>query len=377
MAVEEATQYADAVVIGEAEEIWQTVITDFEAGRLKKRYHGARVNFEHDTLRPRRELLHPSYIWQSVQTSRGCPFNCKFCSVTKYLGSEYRSRAPEDVLAELETIDSPYIAFVDDNLIGNSHQDITRAKVLFRGMIRRKLHKKWWMQTAINAVDDDEVIRLAAQAGCMFVFVGFETIEEASLKSMRKGVNLRKGVHQYKNVVHAFHRHGIGVMGAFIIGNDFESSGYYKKLAKFLLHSGIDIFQLSLLTPLPGTRLMEEMVNSNSILYSDYPADWEKYRLSYLVHQPQGIDPKDVYWGHNYIKKCLYQFPHYPIRMIKSFFNLKNVNNFIVTLKFNQALKKSWKNAHYYQSVSTLNHQSSNTAGYNRAKIKENGSQDS
>lgn len=94
---------------------------------------------------------------------------------------------------------------------------------------------------------------------------------------------------------------------------------------------------------------MQDMVKSNTIIHSDFPGDWDKYRFSHLVHQPAGIDPEQVYQGQNDIKRKLYGFPHYQIRMIKSFYSLKNLRNLVVALKFNQALKRGWQNAHYYR----------------------------
>lgn len=349
MAPDETSRYADAVIVGEAEGIWPQVIHDFEQGRLGRRYQGPPIELSEGNVRPRRDLLHPGYFWQSVQTSRGCPFDCYFCSVSRYLGRRYRQRPVADVLDELASISSPNIAFVDDNLVGYGADSRSRAKALFSGMIERKLNKKWWMQTSINAAEDEEVIKLAAEAGCLFVFIGFETIDQASLKKMHKGVNLRAGVASYRATARIYHRYGIGVLGAFILGNDFESITYYKRLAHFLLHSEIDAFQISILTPLPGTRLMDDQIASGNLIYDKFPDDWEKYRFSYMVHKPEGIDPEFVYIGDNYIKHRLYAFPFFHYRMLRSIVRLKNLRNAAVALKLNQALKRSWQNSHYYR----------------------------
>jgi radical SAM superfamily enzyme YgiQ (UPF0313 family) len=290
MLPDEALQYADAVVMGEVEGIWGKIIKDFNDDQLSLKYLGPRVDLTSFKIVPRRDLLHPNYHWQSVQTSRGCPFNCYFCSVSRYLGNEYRQRRAMEVLDELEKIRDKYIFFLDDNLIGHSSESKQRAIELFEGMIQRGLGKKWWLQTSINVANDERVIKLAAQAGCMFVFIGFETIREEMLKDMKKRVNLKTGVENYGKVVDTFHKYGIGVLGAFIIGNNYESSSYYKELADFLVHSGIDIVQLTLLTPLPGTRLMEQLQEENRLIYQNFPEDWDKYRFSYMVHQPKGID---------------------------------------------------------------------------------------
>ncbi|UCG66976.1 MAG: B12-binding domain-containing radical SAM protein [Deltaproteobacteria bacterium] len=349
MLPDEALQYANAVVVGEVEGIWERVISDFLNNRLSSKYVGPRIDLDQCNIAPRRDLLHPNYIWHSIQTSRGCPFNCNFCSVSRYLGKEYRQRRPKDVLDELIEFRGEYIAFLDDNLIGYSSESKRRAMELFKGMIQRGLNKKWWMQTSINAADDEQLVELAAKAGCMTAFVGFETISQGTLKDMRKGVNLRVGVENYKKVVDTFHKYGIGVFGAFIIGNDFESPAYYKELADFLVHSGIDSVQIAILTPLPGTTLMEQLQKENRLIYQDFPNDWDKYRLSYVVHQPKALEAETIYIADNYIKNRLYSFPTYPYRILKSLYGLKDPTNFCANYKFNKALKKSWQNSHYYK----------------------------
>lgn len=193
MLPEEALRFTDAVVVGEVEGIWGEVIRDFENNRLRPLYKGPQLDLNDYSILPRRDLLHPDYVWNSVQTSRGCPFNCTFCSVSRYLGRNYRQRPAENVIRELENIPGERIAFLDDNLIGYSAENKKRAEALFRGMIERGLKKKWWMQTSINAAEDDELLRLAAQAGCLFALVGFETTEPRVLQGMKKKGQFKGG----------------------------------------------------------------------------------------------------------------------------------------------------------------------------------------
>ena len=349
MLPDEAEKYVDSVIIGEAEHIWKTVIDDFERNALKTRYKGEVVDCKKYHILPRRDLLKPKYFWGTIQTSRGCPFNCEFCSVTQYLGPQYRKKKIDDILDELETIDSEFIFFLDDNLVGHGEESENEAIALFKGMLKRNINKKWWMQTSINTGENEEVLKYAAKSGCMFALVGIETLREENLKDMKKGINLKVGVENYKKIIDKFHKYGIGVLGTFIIGNANESKDYYEELANFMIKSGVDIVQLSILTPLPGTKLYKRLENQDKLIYKDYPGDWDKYRFSHLVHKVPGITEDEVYAGNNYIKSRLYS-PHIFIyRMMKSFLALKNFTSFSAVYKLNKEYKTFWKKSHYFK----------------------------
>lgn len=348
MLPEEALGHVDAVVAGEVEGIWAKVLEDFLAGRMSGLYQGPQVDLETTDILPRRDLLHPGYFWQPVQTSRGCPFDCSFCSVSRYLGRRYRQRTAASVLQELESIQGKHVLFLDDNLIGYSEDARSRALAIFDGMISRKMDKKWWMQASINVADDTLVLKRASRSGCTHVFIGFETTDEGSLEEMHKGINLKTGVSNYAEVVKRLHAARIGVMGAFIIGNAHETDAYYRGLARFIIKAGIDIVQISILTPLPGTALMDKVVAEGRLLYNDFPADWEKFRFSYLTHQPEGLSVESVYTGNNYIKKRIYTFPYYQYRLVRSILSLRRPLGAYLVYKLNQALKQSWLHSHYH-----------------------------
>lgn len=352
MLPDEVLQHADAVVVGEGEGIWDKVIKDFENNRLKGKYFGPRLDLSQNQIMPRRDLLDARYVFNSIQTSRGCPFNCNFCTVSKYLGREFRQRSARDVLDELQEIKGELFFFLDDNLIGHSRESKKRAVDIFEGMIKLGLNKKWWMQTSIDAAADDHILKLASEAGCMLAFIGFESISATTLKDMKKGINLKIGIENYKKVIDAFHNHGIGVVGAFILGNDHESPHYYKEMARFLVRTGIDVVQLAILTPLPGTEFMAQMEKEGRLLYRSFPEDWDKYRLSYVVHEPEGIEPETIYIGNNYIKNHIYSFPRNHYRMLRSFLSLKSLTNFYAVYRYNKAYKKSWQGSHYFNKYS-------------------------
>jgi radical SAM superfamily enzyme YgiQ (UPF0313 family) len=354
MLPDEASRHADAVVVGEAETAWPRLLADLAAGKLNRIYTGDHVDLGRTQVLPRRDLLHPGYLWQPIQTSRGCPFNCSFCSVSRYLGLRYRQRTAADVLAELRGIPQQSICFLDDNLIGHTAESKARAKAIFSGMIAEKMHKRWWMQASINLAEDEEVVRLAAKAGCMFALIGFETTDDSLLSDMGKGVNLKTGTQNYAAVVSTLHRHGIGVLGAFIIGNDGETEQTYRDIADLIIHAGVDIVQVSILTPLPGTRLMEQLTASGRVILDDYPADWDKYRFSYLTHRPEGPTADAVYRGNNYIKQRIYAPPLYQIRLLRSAIALRRPASAWAVYRLNQALKTSWRHAHYHTGLADI-----------------------
>jgi radical SAM superfamily enzyme YgiQ (UPF0313 family) len=290
MRPEEALGFADAVVIGEAEAVWPQVLADAEAGRLRKVYQGLWSDLS-GLPHPRRDLFHPGYMFASVQTSRGCPMDCRFCSVTTFNGRRYRRRPVEDVLAELESIPQKLIFFVDDNIVGYGRQSREQALALFRGMVERKLNKWWFCQASLNFADDEELPQWAGRAGCKMVFIGLEAEEVDALAEVDKQLNLKRGVESFEKAFQRMHRAGIGVLGAFIFGMDGDSPERLERRAEYMVASGVDVMQATILTPLPGTRLFDHLQREGRLLYADFPKDWERYDMTEVVHRPAGMQP--------------------------------------------------------------------------------------
>jgi len=283
MVPDEAERYADAVVVGEAESVWETVIEDFERGELKSRYEGERTEFRRP-VRPRRDLVSPAYTIGSIQTSRGCPFDCEFCSVRAFNGPKFRQRDPDDVLEELAGVPQRTIFFTDDNLVGYSAASRERAKAIFRGMIDRGMDKKWICQTSINFADDEETLELAHASGCVLALVGIESVNDNVLKgAMNKTSNSRRGSAYYEEFLETVHRHGIAIIGNMVFGNDEEDADTFEQTAAFFDRGGLDIPWPGLLTPYPGTRLAERMRKEGRLVYTDYPADYRHYNRTLIT----------------------------------------------------------------------------------------------
>jgi radical SAM superfamily enzyme YgiQ (UPF0313 family) len=293
MCTEEALRFVDAVVVGEAETAWPQVVADVEAGQLQRVYRGEWADLA-GLPRPRRDLFRPDYMFASVQTSRGCPMDCEFCSVTAFNGRRYRRRPPEEVLAELETIPQKMLFFVDDNIIGYGRESREQALAIFRGMVERKLDRWWFCQASLNFADDDEVLHWAGRAGCKMVFLGLEAEEVDALAEVNKRLNLRRGVESYEEAFRRIHRAGIAVLGAFIFGMDGDTPEKLRSRADYMVRSGVDVMQKTFLTPLPGTRLFDQLRDQDRLLYTDFPGDWERYDMGEAVHQPRGMTPETL-----------------------------------------------------------------------------------
>jgi len=281
MCLDEVLGRVDSVVTGEAEGIWPQVLADARNGRLNRRYDGGLAKMAKVPL-ARHDLLDGGYAFGAIQTTRGCPLNCSFCSVTAFNGAKYRQRPIEDVVREFQLVRERHVLVVDDNLIGTSLSHIARAKDLFRAMIRANLRKEWVAQATINFADDEELLTLAAQAGCNGVFIGFESPTSEGLLEIGKKFNLLKG-RDFRASVRRIQRHSILVVGSFIIGLNVDEPGIGKRIAEVAGHYGVDNLNVLFLTPLPGTRLWDQMRAEDRIALNAFPEDWRYYTLTYPV----------------------------------------------------------------------------------------------
>ena len=317
MVPDEAVQFVDSVVIGEAESIWPKVIEDFEHNNLQKIYKGGLTSLI-QSPKPRRELFHPGYIFASVQTTRGCPMNCDFCSVTAFNGSHYRNRPIDEVIDEMAEIPQRNMFILDDNIVGNTKKAQDRAIELFRAMIIRGIKKEWIGQASLNVADNEEVLKYAALSGCRMLFIGIESEQEDQLTGANKKLNLKMGVNSYDQVFKKMHKYGIAVIAGFIFGWENDTKERIDHRIKFTRSCLADSIQSTLLTPLPGTRLFERMKNDGLLVMNNFPEDWQYYGYESLVFKPSTMDRKEM---QDYIFKMLdkvYKPWFLKIRMLKT-----------------------------------------------------------
>jgi radical SAM superfamily enzyme YgiQ (UPF0313 family) len=282
MVPDEAEQFVDSVVVGEVESEWAKVIHDFENGSLKKRYTATLLPFENAVV-PARHLFHPGYQFASVQTTRGCPMRCDFCSVHTFSGSKYRERPVEETLDELESIPFDKIYIVDDNLIGYGKKSQERAIALFRGMIDRGIKKQWFGSVSMNFAENEEVLELAAKAGCGMVLLGVESERIDQLEETNKKLNIKIGIEHYDEVFKKIHKYGIAVLGAFIYGLESDTPERMRHRTEYINNADIDAVQATVLTPLPGTSLYNRMKKNGQLAMQNYPDDWQHYDFAEMV----------------------------------------------------------------------------------------------
>jgi radical SAM superfamily enzyme YgiQ (UPF0313 family) len=292
MCLDEVMEHVDSVVTGEAEGVWTEVLEDALHGSLERVYDGGIAEIS-DVPLARHDLLPARYAFGAIQTTRGCPLNCTFCSVTAFNGARYRQRPIPHVVREFQSIPEKRVLVVDDNLIGTRSDHIARAKDLFRAMAQANLRKEWIAQATINFADDEELLALAAKAGCRGVFIGFESPTPEGLRELGKKFNLLKG-RDFRAAVRRIQRHNILVAGSFIMGLDIDEPGIGKRIAEAATQYGVDNLNVLFLTPLPGTRLWDEMKSEGRIALDAFPEDWEYYTLTYPVARYKHLSLDDI-----------------------------------------------------------------------------------
>ena len=300
---EEALKHCDSVVVGEAEGLWAGVLEDFNKGELKRIY-------KNDDF-PCLDGL-PLTDWKLyegknflpvhfVETTRGCPHDCNFCTVTNAFGGKFRSRPIDEVLAELDTLE-PFdgrfilknvVFFVDDNIISNRRY----AREFLKRIIPYNL--KWLGQASVNIIQDDEIMRLLEESGCMGLVVGFESVSQTSLNNAGKSFNHPD---KFIEVIQKLHDRGVGVNGAFILGFDDDDERCFDETLEFVTRAKIDACNFTVLTPFPATRLYDEFNREGRII--DH--DWANYTTNSVVYKPKRMTPEQLIDGYHYVLKNAY-----------------------------------------------------------------------
>jgi len=258
---DEAKEHADAVVIGEAEETWPSLIEDIRRNNLKPFYRQENLIDPSNIPKPRREILPRKgyFPLDVVQVSRGCPYRCEFCSVRKFFGDSYRFRSVADVIEEVKGLSRRLIMFNDDNIIGNP----SYFRELFTALT--PLRKKWIGQASLHGLKDQKNIELLARSGCIGLLIGFESLSKSNINLSGKYQN---DPNQYREIIEMLHRHGITIWASFIFGFDEDDPAIFQETVRLCIEAKLFSAVFALLTPYPETVLYHR-VKDEGRLYQD------------------------------------------------------------------------------------------------------------
>ncbi len=294
---QEALQHVDAVVIGEAEALWPQLLKDFGKGQLQRIYRHSNFPSLEGLPVPRRDLLDLSRYWgtDSLQATRGCPYDCSFCTVSTFFGRTYRTRPVDEVIAEAAQLKGKPLIFVDDNIMGKPRY----ARELFARL--KDLKKTFISQASTSMLKTPELISQAAAAGCKGMFVGLETLSTENLAEIGKKVNV---VERYRELIKRLHDNGIAIVGAFMFGLEHDDEDVFKRTAEFAEEARIDLPQFTIVTPLPGTRFYAELEREGRIV----ERDWTKYNGTHACFRPRQLSVEKLEAGLSWIYQHCYSW---------------------------------------------------------------------
>jgi radical SAM superfamily enzyme YgiQ (UPF0313 family) len=282
---DEALRYADSVVIGEAEGVWEQLLKDFKDGRLKKKYHKpypSLDNYVH--LKHRKGKKKRLFNVVPVMTTRGCPYNCDFCCVHDIFGKKVRHIPIKNVVQDIADSGGKTFLFLDDNIIG----DTKYAKELFRAI--KPLKIKWGGQASISFVRETEMMELAVESGCIGLFFGLESVSKSQLLTMRKSI---KEIDKVEEAIKKVKSLGIHFHASMIFGFDDDTKDIFPETLDFLDKNKIGSASLNVLTPYPGTRTYQKYKNEGRIITDN----WRYYDHNTVVFKPRNMSPLELQVG--------------------------------------------------------------------------------
>jgi len=293
---DEAQAHADVIFIGEAEHTWPRFLAELEAGNHQERYSSEPPSLDNAPM-PRQDLFHRrDHAAGVLFATRGCVHRCDFCTLAVMYQSQVRHRPVEAVVREYASFRGKVVILWDDDIAG----DIEYAKALFHALTP---HRKWWSsQASIQAASDDEFLELAARSGCKQLFIGLESVSQASVDEVSKAFNRVDG---YARAVERIHAHGISVQAGIVFGFDNDTEAVFGETLDFLEATGVQNATFNILTPFPGTRLYERLDAEGRIL----TRDWSKYngRMD-VVFQPRQMSPEALLVGYRYANRRFYSW---------------------------------------------------------------------
>lgn len=304
MCPDEAASHCHTVVVGEAENIWETLLNDVLNGQLKTRYQAeGYTDLKKSPIPDRRYLSRDMYLSDIIQTSKGCPFHCEFCSVHAFDGQTIRTKTVKQVISEIHEIKQSgdtfkkkkALFFADDNILSKKSFAIELIDAL------KPLNINWMCQASINISKEEELLQKMSESGCGAIFIGFETISEKNLSAMDKAINRR---FDYKKAIDTIQSYGILVHSSFIVGYENDTPESFDELIHFIEDNNLLIPLINILTPFPGTQLFNRFEKEGRIISKD----WQLYDTKHVVFQPENLTTEQLSDGYKKILQSVYSF---------------------------------------------------------------------
>ncbi len=300
---QELTNYADHVVIGEAEEIISELVADLESGKAKEVYTAPRLpDLTQSPLPDLRLARLKRYSAMALQYSRGCPYNCEFCDIIEIYGRRPRTKTPAQIVAELDQLREHRwrgsVFLVDDNFIGNKKLVKELLPVIADWNNRHNRPFMFFTEASVNLADDEELLKMMKAAGFLRVFLGIETPVEASLKETQKLQNTHRSLLES---VRRIQEYGIEVMAGFIVGFDNDPEDVFDKQVSFIQESAIPIAMVGLLQALPGTQLYRRLLREGRLV-----ADGTGNNTECILNYIPKMDPQRLIEGYRSILQRIY-----------------------------------------------------------------------
>ncbi len=318
---EEAARHCNHLFVGEAEETWPQFLDEFHRGCARPRYRSIRAPSLAGLPIPRRDLIRRRHFTKgAVFATRGCPYHCSYCNLKQIYHGGFRTRPVHEVMTDIQSMSNRYFVFWDDNFFG----DVDYATRLMTAL--KPLRRRWAAQVSIDRCADEQLLHLARKAGCVYLFIGLESFSEAGLASVNKGFNQ---VARYRETIARIHQHGICVQAGVIFGFDADGKDVFARTLEACESLGIDGVTVSVLTPLPGTRLYDEMQREGRLVSDDWAWFNGKTRVAF---RPKQMSAEELFSGYLGFRRQFYSFRSMFKRMAVSRTNL--VHNFLVNLGY-------------------------------------------
>ncbi|MBD3227552.1 MAG: radical SAM protein, partial [Candidatus Lokiarchaeota archaeon] len=317
---DEAIQHADSIIFGMAEANWPRLLKDYEKGKLKK-YYERDSSFDIAAVPPlRRDLIKHNPLLGALQTTKGCTNKCEFCAISSFCGSWLKQRPLKDVVNEMKKMPNKLFVIHDPHLTINPKY----ARELFKEMIRQKVRKSWVANGTTNVLGkvDEEFLRLARKAGCVEWFVGFESVSQNALDNIKKTHNK---VEDFKKMIKRVHKHGMTIQGGIIFGFDEDDTSIFDITLEKMNELEMDVVEINILTPYPGTPLYIKLEKEGRILTKD----WSRYNQVDVVFQPKQMSVEELKEGARKVAKEFYSWPNLIKRNLKIFTTVKKFGGVI------------------------------------------------